>query len=355
MTTAPVVINARAAQRRELGGVERWARELTERLPRLRPDRYRVLAPPAALAHRAGQVWEQAVLPAAARDARLILSPANLAPLASRRNVVIVHDAAPLRGPQWYGRTYATWHRLLLPRIARRAQLVLVPSSFVADELIELLDLPPSVLRVVAPGASGASAAAGTYDLEWLGLERPYVLGVGTDSTRKNFALLDAIAPSLAREGLEVVIAGSGRDYLRTSEVRAASTGQDSHRMRPPATARRLGYVPDALLPALYAGAAAFAMPSLYEGFGLPCIEAMAAGAPVVASDRAALPEACAGAATLVDPHDHAAFTQALLDAALDSATRTRLIAAGRARAAGLTWASTAEAVDEVIGEQLSL
>ena len=79
-----------------------------------------------------------------------------------------------------------------------------------------------------------------------------------------------------------------------------------------PGAARRLGYVPDADLPALYAGAAAFAMPSLYEGFGLPCVEAMAAGTPVVAADRAALPEACGGAALLADPDDPDAFAAAL-------------------------------------------
>ena len=80
-----------------------------------------------------------------------------------------------------------------------------------------------------------------------------------------------------------------------------------------PAGARRLGYVPDADLPSLYAGAAALAMPSLYEGFGLPCVEAMAAGTPVVAADRAALPEACGGAALLADPDDPDAFAAALV------------------------------------------
>ena len=162
------------------------------------------------------------------------------------------------------------------------------------------------------------------------------MLALGTDSPRKNLGLLDRIAPALADAGLGVAIAGSGRSYLPASA---------------PGGARRLGYVPDADLPALYAGAAAFAMPSLYEGFGLPCVEAMAAGTPVVASDRAALPEACGGAALLADPDDADAFAAALISAA--GPERARLVEAGRARAAGLSWARSAESVDAAIGALL--
>jgi glycosyltransferase involved in cell wall biosynthesis len=353
MTGPAVALNARAAQRREIGGVERWARELTARLPRLRPERYRVLAPPPALAHRAGQAWEQAALPLAARGAALILSPANLAPLASRRNVVVIHDAAPLREPAWFGRAYGDWHRFALHRLARRARLILVPSSFVAGELTELLDVDPARLRVVAPGADGAgpvsppgpaasTAARDTSrDAPAHLPDGPYVLALGTDSARKNVALLDAIAPALAAEGIEIVLAGSGRGYLRATSGGASA-------------ARRLGYVSDQQLPALLANATALAMPSLYEGFGLPCIEAMAAGVPVVAANRTALPETCGDAALLVDPDDRPAFAAALLRAARDPDLRARLIAAGRTHAAGFTWERTAQQVDRVLDEALA-
>ncbi|HEX2086051.1 MAG TPA: hypothetical protein VHF89_10240, partial [Solirubrobacteraceae bacterium] len=97
----PVLVNARAAARPELGGVERWARELSRRLPVLRPGGYRVVRPRPSLAHRAGHAWEQLVLPARAARLRapLLLCPANLAPAVSRRTVLVVHDAAALRHP----------------------------------------------------------------------------------------------------------------------------------------------------------------------------------------------------------------------------------------------------------------
>ena len=181
---------------------------------------------------------------------------------------------------------------------------MIAPSEHVRSELAELFGLPTERVVAIAPGVDPSFAAAGDPAplLRRLGLERPYVLAVGTDSPRKNLGLLDAIAPKLEADGLAVVIAGSSR------AVHAHDLGR--RRGAPP----RLRAGPD--LPELYTGAAAFAMPSLYEGFGLPCVEAMAAGTPVVAADRGALPEACGGAALLADPADPDAFAAALLSAA---------------------------------------
>ena len=288
------------------------------------------------------------MLPGAARGADLLLSPANLAPLADRRNVVVIHDGAPFRQPAWYRRAYGAWHRTLLPRIARRARLVIAPSEYVRGELIELFSLPAERVVAIAPGVdpSFADSADPAPLLRRLGLERPYVLAVSTDSPRKNLGLLDAVAPALANDGIEVVVAGSTRPYLPRGSAQSSRYARQT-RQAPTSMPRRLGYVPDPDLPALYSGAAAFAMPSLYEGFGLPCLEAMAAGTPVVAADRAALPEACGGAALLADPDDVDAFAAALLEAA--GPVRERLVAAGRERATGLTWQHTAEKVDRAL------
>jgi glycosyltransferase involved in cell wall biosynthesis len=339
---APVLIDARAAARAELGGVERWARELSVRLPALDPERYAVARPPAALAHRAGHAWEQLVLPAsrAGRGARAILCPANLAPLASRRTVVVLHDVAPLREPAWYSDLYVRWQRVVLPRIAQRAALVLTPSTFSRDEVVDLLGVPADRVAVVpggvdarfAPSADPAAARA-AHGLTG----RPYVLTVASRTARKNLGVLDLAAQRLAARGVELVAAGGDRPQFRSEHDTAG--------------VRALGHVDDALLPGLYAGAAAFVLPSLYEGFGLTALEALAAGVPVVAADRGALPEVCGDAAQLVDPTDAEAVADAL-ERALDDPAPWR--AAGPARAAPLTWDATARRVDALLGEVIA-
>src|SRR4051795_2550936 len=180
-------IDARAAVRPELGGVERWARELCARLP------YTVHRPPRALAHRAGHGWEQGVLPLLSARAPALLCPANLAPVAARNVVVVIHDAAPLRHPGWYSALYAAWQRRLLPLVARRARRVITVSEFSRRELRELLGVDAAVV----PGGVDPRFRPGPRS------ERPYVLCVASHTARKNLA---ALAP-LARAGVDVVVA----------------------------------------------------------------------------------------------------------------------------------------------------
>ena len=193
-----------------------------------------------------------------------------------------------------------------------------------------VLGTDPDRITVVPNGVDerfkpGAEAA--------LGVTRQYVLVVGTRIARKNTTALDEAARRLRSLGIDLVHAGSGRGYMR-AEASAL---------------RELGYVPDDQMPGLYAGALALAMPSLYEGFGLPCLEAMACGTPVVASNRAALHETTGGAAVLVDPDDETAFADALERLATDESHRANLAARATERARPFTWERTAALTDAAI------
>ena len=314
-----VAIDGRAAARPELGGVERWARELCARLPPL--GDYTVIRPPAKLAHRSGHAWEQIYLPARTRHAEALLCPANLAPLAARKAVVIIHDAAPLRHPGWYSPAYVRVQRALLPRIARRAKAVITVSEFSRTELRELLGVEAQVVY-------GGVDPRFSPDAEPAQRTRPYVLTVASQTARKN---LKALVPAAKRLGIDVVVAGGHRPQFAREQGLEALT--------------LLGHVAESQLPGLYTGALAFVLPSLYEGFGLPVLEAMASGTPVLAANASALPETCGQAARLVEDD----WATAIEDLLGNRAEQQRLRQAGLERAAAFTWDRTAREIDALV------
>jgi glycosyltransferase involved in cell wall biosynthesis len=258
------------------------------------------------------------------------------------RLVTTVHDLIPLRFPRLVPWRHRWAVRALLGSALRRAARVIAVSAATRAEILSRFRLPAEKVVVVPEAAAPhfgppSPAEAGRVRARY-GLETPYVLFVGLLEPKKNLAtLLDAIARLRATGGFRdtrLVLAGEAGWGTAALDAAALRRGLDG-------VVRLLGAVPDADLPALYAGARAFVFPSLWEGFGLPVLEAMAAGAPVVASTRGALPEIAGDAALLVEPAP-APLAEAIGRVLDDGALRERLREAGLARARAYSWERTA-------------
>jgi glycosyltransferase involved in cell wall biosynthesis len=276
-------------------------------------------------------LWYPALLPRASRrlDLDLLHCPTFRGPLAppSLPLVVTVHDLAILRHPDTFNPWTRRYSRYCVPRVARAASMVIAVSEFTRRELIELLRLPEQRIRVVPNGVAEVFRPQGPAETG------EYVLAVGTLEPRKN---LERLAEAARRLRLELRVAGA-RGWGR---VRLPQEG-----------VRLLGEVSDDELAALYRGALCLAYPSLYEGFGLPILEAMACGTPVVTSAGGATEEVAGGAAVLVDPRDVDSIARGLEEAL---ARREELRRRGLERAKGFTWQRTASATAAVYREAIS-
>ena len=231
-----------------------------------------------------------------------------------------VHDLVPLRHPEWVQGRTRRMHTAKYRNAARTCDLVFANSAFTARDVVELLRVPDDRVRLALPGVD----AVFTSDGPGADLGGAYVLTVATLEPRKNLAALVEAFALL------------GRDDLRLAVVGAEGWGEQPALGRPGII--RLGYVDDEELGRLYRGAAAFVYPSRFEGFGLPVIEAMACGAPVVCSAHASMDEACGDAALRADPEDPAAFAGAIEQALGE---RSELSERGLAHAAGFSWIKT--------------
>ncbi|NDJ60160.1 MAG: glycosyltransferase family 4 protein [Chloroflexi bacterium] len=259
------------------------------------------------------------------------------------RTLLTVHDLSFVRVPETASPRLKAYLDAVVPRSVRRADHVLADSQATKDDLIALYDTPPDKITVLLSGvdarfrriedAAARQAVRQTYQIP----ERPYIFSVGTVQPRKNYARLIQALARLRGEGhdLGLVIAG-GRGWLEDpiyAVIRAE--GVDDY-------VRFIGFADDADLPALYSAALCTAVPSLYEGFGLPLLESMACGTPVVTSDRSSLPEVAGDAGLIVDPTDLDALTGALRRLVTEAALRDDLVRRGYARAATFTWERSA-------------
>jgi glycosyltransferase involved in cell wall biosynthesis len=351
-----ITINGRFFSRRPTG-VDRFAYEVLSSIndligagdPAVRGLSFKIMLPPGVtpeqefsniptetVGRNRGQLWEQWDLPRAVPQESLLLSLCNTGPVLSCQQVVVIHDAATVKMPMAFSRAFRLWYRVLVPLLGRVSRKVLTVSEFSKEEIVSAFGVPRNKVSVVVEGGEHIlRIPADTTAIQRFGLSsRPYVLAVSSMAAHKNFQLvLDAIS-RLGNPPFDVAIAGGAN-----SRVFGVAGMVDCERVK------WLGYVSDAELRALYESAMCFVFPSLYEGFGIPPLEAMNCGCPVLASQAASIPEVCGDAALYFDPHNADELASLLLRMANDSALRAELAMKGHARAAQFSWEMAARQI----------
>jgi glycosyltransferase involved in cell wall biosynthesis len=348
-----IAIDASRATARERTGTERYSFQVIAALARIdRFNRYTLCTnglpeslPPLGpnfdlRSVRAPRLWTHLRLGPQTLLAQsdVLFVPAHVIPLLSaRRNVVTIHDLGYLAFPEAHTRQRRIELDLTTRWSVQRATQVIAISQATKDALIEHYHADPARVTVIYHGVSPLFRPVDSVAIAELqahyGLHKPYFLYVGTIQPRKNLQRLIAAFRMLAGQvaDIELLIVGKRGWLTEQIEAEARSAGLAER-------VRFLGFVPDGDLPALLSGATAFVFPSLYEGFGLPVLEAMACGTPVLTANTSALPEVAGDAALLVDPSSSEAIASGLQRLAEDADLRAALRARSLARAAQFTW-----------------
>jgi glycosyltransferase involved in cell wall biosynthesis len=259
------------------------------------------------------------------------------------RTLLTVHDLSFLRYPEAFVPPLCRYLEQVVPRSVARADLVLADSAHTRADLVNLLGTPAQKVRVLYSGVDARfcpqpeEGERQRLQARYGVGERPYILAVGTIQPRKNYPRLIQAFGRLDVEA-QLVIAGAPGWLYQDTLTEAEKYGD---------RVRILGFVNDEDLPALYRNAVLFVFPSLYEGFGLPVLEAMACAVPVVCSNASSLPEVAGHAALLVDPLDTDGLAQAIAMALTDADLRREMVARGLAQAAQFTWKRAATQLHE--------
>jgi glycosyltransferase involved in cell wall biosynthesis len=312
-------------------GVQRYLLSL---LPHM-PSELKSVKPSQALQGIKGHLWEQLYLPTQLQR-RLLWSPGNTGPLGVSRQVLTVHDMASLDHPEWFERKFAIWYAAFLPRLINKVRAIITVSHFSKDRIVRLTGVEPERVHVIFNGVDQRFRPADPQNVNQVrtdfNLSCPYLLFVGSLEPRKNLKMLLEAWQLGGFDGATLAVVGASGHLFRKLEFDSIPEG-----------VRLLGRVEDEALPALYSGAAGFVYPSIYEGFGLPPLEAIACGCPVAVSDIPAHREVCGETAMYFDPFspkDISIKLDWLLR--LDNSSRAFLAEQGFRRAALYNWQSAA-------------
>lgn len=294
-------------------GVQRYATQLTRSLEKTFADHndsdsLEVVAPSQTpcptftrlpfreTGRRQGQLWEQYSLPRSTSGG--ILSLCNTGPIVSRKHIVCIHDTNVVLYPQSYSRAFRNYYRMILPVLGRTASAVLTVSKTSADMLMTHGIVKSKKIEVIPNGHQHVfdwDASKSTL-LKDHPPRQPFVFVIGSRAPHKNLALIYKIAPALEKMGLDIYISGASASIFSSSSMSGSGKAQQASNVQ------HVGYVSDDDLADLYSTAKCLLFPSFVEGFGLPLVEAMAMGCPIVSSNTSCMPEICGPHAVLVPP-----------------------------------------------------
>lgn len=288
-----------------------------------------------------GVLWEQLELPFFSKSG-LLINLCNTAPLIKTNSIVTIHDAAVCGVPNAYSKKYKMWYKFLEPILGRRVKKVITDSNFSKNEITDYYAIPSDKIDVVYLGKDHiCNIKSDNKILDKYALRgKNYILAVSSASFNKNFHSIAKAAKLLKHEKYKFVIVGGNNSTIFNKYEESFSS-----------EVVRLGYITDSELKALYENASCFVYPSFYEGFGLPPIEAMACGCPVIVSNSASLPEICGDAALYCDPYnvqDIASKIKILMDNVI---LQEKLKRKGAERVEGYKWERCANKVLSLIME----
>lgn len=353
-----IYINARFLTQK-VTGVQRYATEMSMQLKKLYP-KIKFVAPKNVIHKKlasgleaeiygnlTGHLWEQTELLRYLKSQGnpLLLNLANTAPISYKNQIVTICDLSFLRHPEWFSRKFYYYYRFLIPQITKNSLKIVTISKFSKNEIMNLLNISEHKIKVIYCGVDEKFINHTIANAAVSNKYKNYILAVSSLDPRKNFKNLISAFKKLALPDTQFVIVGSENRVFANNELKKFINTRNIV---------FTGYVSDKELIALYKNAKLFVFPSLYEGFGLPPLEAMACGCPVVVSNVASLPEVCGDAAYYVDPYNVESIAEGMQKVLTDDTLRQSLIQKGIERAKLFSWEKSAKEHIKVFKEVLN-
>lgn len=287
-------------------------------------------------------VWEQLSLPlwfSKVKGEKVLVSFTSLGPLLTRKKIITIHDLAFMANPEWYSRPYRLWYRLMTPLCAATSMRILTVSEFSKSEIMRRLSIDGRKINVIYNAVSSqfyvpTNRCKNTREITG----EKYILAVSSIDPRKNFSTLLKAFTQIKDKELKLYIVG-GQANIYSTSIKELCNNIPTDRIK------WLGRVTDSELKEYYANAHAFIYPSIYEGFGIPPLEAMACGTPTIVSDIPPLQEVCGEASLYVSPLDVEDIAKKIALLVSDTELREKLRMAGYIRQKQFSWENSANAV----------